>query len=631
MGQQQYGHLSRKESKSRWRWAASLVFVAWGLVVAVGFARNTASLAGVSPWSLLHWSSSQWQHPAIQHLLDHAAMLFAIPLLFCGLLMMAATWNLKGRDDLHGSARWANHQEIEEIGYLRGEGVYVGGWYDKKKKQLLYLRHNGPEHILCFAPTRSGKGVGLILPTLLAWEHSSVVLDIKGENFALTAGYLKSQGHKTLRFDPSDHKRLSACFNPLEEIRFDSERAIADVQQIANMIIDPDSKGLKDHWDRAGFGFFGGILLHCLIKIRYEKKRTPNLYDASVMLEDPEREGGSEALFEEMKEMDHAAMLQEIYPELAPDIAWAAHIYVSAAASGMLSKTDKERSGVVSTVTANLALYRDPVIARNISSCDFRIRDLMNHETPVNLYLVIPPADIDRLRPLLRIFMTQLLGRLTEKLEFEGGAGKEAYKHRLLLMLDEFTSLGKLPIIERGIAYMAGYGIKGYFIVQDTKQLNSAYGQDNAMMANCHVRIAYAPNLPETAEYLSKLAGTTTVVMKKRTHSGGKSGRSRSTSISETARPLLTPDECLRLPGAKKDKNGKVTAPGDMLIFTAGQSPIYGRQILYFLDPVFKVRAKVQAPTCSDSLTRTLQHTQQPPEEQSIPDIRKDYEAYLNM
>jgi len=162
-------------------------------------------------------------------------------------------------------------------------------------------------------------------------------------------------------------------------------------------------------------------------------------------------------------------------------------------------------------------------------------------------------------------------------------------------MFDEFTSLGKLPIVELAIAYMAGYGVKGYFIVQDTKQLNAAYGQDNALMANCHVRIAYAPNLPETAEYLSKLTGTTTVVQYKKTLSKGGT----SLSVQETARPLLTPDECLRLPGIRKEHDRIV--PGDMLIFTAGNSPIYGRQILHFLDPVFLTRASMP-PAPADSL-----------------------------
>jgi|GEM_PF-1974708 len=154
------------------------------------------------------------------------------------------------------------------------------------------------------------------------------------------------------------------------------------------------------------------------------------------------------------------------------------------------------------------------------------------------------------------------------------------------------------------------YGVKGYFIVQDTKQLNQTYGQDNALMANCHIRIAYAPTLIETAEMLSKLVGTTTVVDQKTSISkgGGKSGASRSTNVSETARALLTPDECLRLPGISRDKNGRINS-GDMLILTAGNPPIYGRQILYFLDPTFSARAKKKAPGVVDGWSRGLSHS----------------------
>lgn len=639
--QQQYGHLSRQRKKSPlWKWVAIIgVPIVWGLCVSTWTAQRIAALFGYHPalghpvwiwhtalywpWEMLRWPSSLWESNGIRQLTDEFTMLFAVPLLLASMLYVAVTRKLKGREDLHGSARWAVKKDISNMGYLDGKGVYVGGWYDVNKKQQLYLRHNGPEHILCFAPTRSGKGVGLILPTLLAWDQSTVVLDIKGENFALTAGYLKSRGHKVLRFDPSDHTGHSACFNPLEEIRLDSERAIADVQQVANMVLDPDGKGLTDYWNKAAFGFFGGVLLHCLITTLYEKGRAATLYDVSLMLEDPDREGGPTELFREILATDHESMLAKIYPGLAPDIGLAAHVFAASAASGMLAKADKEMAGVVSTATANLALYRDPVVARNISRCDFRIPDLMNHESPVNLYLVISPADIDRMRPLLRIFMTQLLGRLTEKMTFADGSSQATYKHRLLLMLDEFTALGKLPIVERAIAYMAGYGIKGYFIVQDTVQLYGAYGKDNALMSNCHIRIAYAPNIPETAELLSKMSGTTTVIQKKYSVSSGTIGRgggSRSASISETSRPLLTPDECLRLPSSQKDSSGKVIAPGDMLIFTAGQRPIYGRQILYFLDPVFSARAKIEAPAKSDNLYSSPDSTSS---------MELDYESYL--
>nr|WP_320013105.1 type IV secretory system conjugative DNA transfer family protein [uncultured Desulfobulbus sp.] len=644
MAEQQYGHLTRKTKSRLWRWLVLLLILLWGLMVLMWSLQQIGNLFGhhpilgepfvafsrlwYLPWTALTWPKTIFTAIEVQPLADRSMLLFMGPPLLSAMLYLAINQAPKGKKDLHGTARWATGKEIRTMGYLSGQGVYIGGWFDSATKTQLYLRHNGPEHLLCFAPTRSGKGVGLILPTLLAWEQSSVVFDIKGENYALTAGYLKSRGNKVLRFEPADPTGATACFNPLEEIRLEGDRAIADVQQVANMVLDPDGKGLPDYWDKAACGFFGGVLLHCLITTRLQGNRQASLYDVSLMLEDPDREGGPKELFEEIIATDHGAMLAEMFPGLDAEQGRAAHTFCASAASGMLAKADKEMAGVVSTATANLALYRDPVVARNISRCDFRIPDLMNHQAAVNLYLVVAPADIDRLRPLLRIFITQLLGRLTEKMTFADGASQLAYHHRLLLMLDEFTALGKLPIFERAIAFMAGYGIKGYFIVQDTKQLTNTYGADNALMANCHVRIAYAPNLPETAEYLSKLTGTTTVVSKKVSISRGKGGRSRSISINETSRPLLTPDECLRLPGAEKDASGKVTAPGDMLIFTAGQSPIYGQQILYFLDPVFSSRSRILPPARSDNLYQG--NALEQPQQSTRPGITEaDYEKYL--
>ena len=159
--------------------------------------------------------------------------------------------------------------------------------------------------------------------------------------------------------------------------------------------------------------------------------------------------------------------------------------------------------------------------------------------------------------------------------------------------------------MEKALAYIAGYGGKVYLIVQDITQLNGVYGKDNALMANCHVRIAYAPNTIETAKSLSEMTGKTTVVDQKLSLSGSRTGhmKNASLSVSETARPLLTPDECMRLPGPQKDNQGRVMKPGDMLIFTAGKPPIYGRQILYFLDPTFSARTKVPVPGLNAAYT----------------------------
>jgi type IV secretion system protein VirD4 len=187
-------------------------------------------------------------------------------------------------------------------------------------------------------------------------------------------------------------------------------------------------------------------------------------------------------------------------------------------------------------------------------------------------------------------------------MEFKDGEQVKTYKHRLLLMLDEFPSLGRLQIFEEALAFIAGYGIKSYLIIQDIAQLHKIYGKDEALTGNCHVKIAYATSNPDTARYLSESSGITTVVKEAESVSKdrGTLKRNVSTSLQEVSRPLLTVDECMRLKGPQKDAEGRILTPGDMLIFAAGYAAVYGRQMLYFLDPEFLRRAKINAPLLSE-------------------------------
>lgn len=614
-----------KKGKRSWTGLIYLTFTILLALVAMGYAtQNTAELYGHHkalgqtvyenyywPWMICFWIQKLEPHKLLDVIISEAEMIFVFPQLVALFIIVATMRRIKGIDDIHGTAHWADKKEIQKAGLLCGSGVYVGGWQDKKV--LRYLRHAGPEHIMAFAPTRSGKGVGLVLPTLLSWGGSSIVLDIKGENWALTSGWRKAQGQKVMKFDPTDTSGSSARYNPLSEIRLGGPHAIPDAQNIASMIVDPDGKGLKDYWNKAAFSFLGGTMLHCLIHFLINEGRHATLNDLSLMLADENRDMSE--LFEEMFSEDHVAHLETLFGnEMSEDARIAIRKFIAAAAREMLNKADAELSGVVSTAVANMALYRDPVVSKATSGCDFRIADLMNSDQPVSLYLVIRPSDIDRLRPLVRLILNIVLRRLTEEMEFSGGEVKAGYKHRLLLMLDEFTSLGKMEIFERALAFMAGYGIKAYIIVQDLAQLQSAYGKEESIMSNCHLRIAYAPNKIETAQVLSKMSGETTIIQKKTSLSGTRSGHMNraNVSLSEAKRALLTPDECMRLPGAEKDSNGKITKAGDMLIFPAGFAPIYGRQILFFLDPQFLERSKIPAPEKSDLLHEPVEEKESP-------------------
>ncbi len=504
-----------------------------------------------------------------------------------GFIAIRAMKRTKRHSDLHGSAHWAAEDEIKTTGLLgSGKGVYVGAYRDKAGRTK-YLRHDGPEHILAFAPTRSGKGVGLVLPTLLSWPHSVIVHDIKGENFALTAGWRGDElGSRILKFDPSNSDGSSCRFNPLDQVRVGTDDEIKDIQNVVQILVDPEGKagqGEEAHWIATASALLLGVILHVLYK-----EHDKSLAGVAGFLSDPSFESPSQ-MYQCMLNAQHDAKDDMRWTDVSGRRTWT-HPVVAMSARDMLNKDPKEATSVLSTAIRFLTLFRDPIVARNTQTSDFSIESLMHEERPTSLYLVVPPSDIDRLKPLTRLILNQVLRTLTAEMTFAGGRSVAGYKHRLLLMIDEFPSLGRLEIVQTALAYMAGYGIKAYLITQDVSQLAAAYGgasgRDETIMANCHVQVAFAPNKLETMELISKLAGTMTVRNETKSFSGGRmSVRTHvMANVQETERPLLTPDEARRLP------------PDDALIFLAGHPPIYGKKIKYYEDPVFSKRAKVAPP-----------------------------------
>jgi type IV secretion system protein VirD4 len=272
------------------------------------------------------------------------------------------------------------------------------------------------------------------------------------------------------------------------------------------------------------------------------------------------------------------------------------HSAISTGAMGLSNLADRTRGDIIATINNVLSLYIDPVIELNTKTSDFRLDELMNDDRPVTLYIVIDPENIDRMQPLFRVIMLQILKRLIKKLEFQNGKQIKSYKHRMLLMLDEFTAVGKIDYFEKSLAYMAGYGIVAYIIIQDTEQLYRLYKKEETIISNCHIRIAFTPNKEETASLLSKMCGTKTVVKSNIITSGKRLSfvlGSVSKSYQEASRPLMTADEILRLPKAKTTSTGKIVKGGKMLIFIAGHPPIKGEQILFFKDQIFLDRSQV--------------------------------------
>ncbi len=235
------------------------------------------------------------------------------------------------------------------------------------------------------------------------------------------------------------------------------------------------------------------------------------------------------------------------------------------------------------------------------SASDFRVADLVNHERPIDLYIVVPPSDKVRLRPLVRLLFTMIVNRLTEKMDFQGEKQRRN-RHRLLFLIDEFPSLKRMEIFADALSYMAGYGLHAYLITQDIRQIVDSYGDNESIVSNCHVRAAFAPNQIETAELLSRMTGKLTVERAALSYSGSRLSPvlgQMSANVEYVERELMTADEIMRLKPPKKEGRGeaeRIVEGGDMLIFIAGRFPIYGRQMLYFQDPTFTRRAAMPPP-----------------------------------
>ena len=391
--------------------------------------------------------------------------------------------------DVHGSARWAERKDIHATGLTSSQkGVYVGGWHETSSARLHYLRHNGPEHILAFAPTRSGKGVGLVIPTLLAWDESAVIYDIKGENWAKTAGFRASQGHLCFKFSPVEQDS-SSRFNPLQEIRLFTPRDVSDAQNIANMIVRTGEDSPQErYWQDAAASITTGMILH----VCYAAAKTQRVASLSDLANVFTRPGSS--FRDTLSDLLNFAHDPEGKHEwrMADGVKTLTHPTVREKVQEMLDKEDKDFGGVLSTAKTALTVYSDPLVARNTSASDFSISDLVSHARPISLYLVVPPSDKIRLRPLIRLMFTMVVNRLTERMAFEG-TDQKLNAHRVLLLIDEFPSLNRMEIFADALSYMAGYGIKAYLITQDIRQIVDAYGTNESIVSNCHVRIAFAP------------------------------------------------------------------------------------------------------------------------------------------
>ena len=415
------------------------------------------------------------------------------------------------------------------------------------------LTFGGTEHVIVYAPTRSGKGVGVVIPNLLSWSDSVVALDIKKENFLKTAGFRAQHGQKVYLFDPFDPQGRTARYNPLSAVRRDPSDLYDDLQRIAGMLFPPDPRG-DPFWTEAARSAF--------IAIGGYTAETPNLpFTIGEILRQLTAASDVKAHFEDVLKAR----------QRGEDALSASCV---AALNDFISASENTLQSVRKTVTARLGLWLNPRIDAATSASDFDLSELRSEA--ISIYLAVTPDNLDRMAPLLNLFFQQVVDLNARELPEHN----PAYSRQLLLLLDEFPSLGHVGVLARSVAFVAGYGIRLLTILQSPSQLRAIYGADEArnFLTNHAVEIVFTPKEHEVAAELSERFGTETVEAKSRSRPWGFSSRASSETISDHRRPLLLPQEL------------KLTPKSKAFVMVAGMPPILADKLVYYEDRRFTAR-----------------------------------------
>jgi type IV secretion system protein VirD4 len=444
------------------------------------------------------------------------------------------------KEKIHGDAKWANEEDVQRAKLRAKKGLLMG------KSGSKYLIIDDFQHVLLFAPTGSGKGVGFVIPNLLFWKESVVCHDIKLENYELTSGYRnKKLKQPCYVWNPADPDGHSHCYNPLDWISEKPGQMVDDVQKICNLVL-PE----QEFWQNEARSLLLGIILYlCAV---------------------PEKITSFGEVVRTMRSDDVVYNLAVVLDTIGGKIHPVAYMNIAA----FLQKADKERSGVVSTLNSGLELWANPLIDTATATSDFDMQTLKKEKQTI--FVGVTPDNLQRLEPLLKVFYQQCTDFLTRQMP-----GKDE-PHGVMLMMDEFPSLGEMPQFQVGIAYFRGYRVKLFLIVQDTQQLKGIYEEAgmNSFLSNSYYRVTFSANNIETANMISQLVGNKTVFQE--SHNKPRfidfNPASRTLNVSETQRALLLPQEVIQLP---RD---------EQIILVESFPPIRCKKIFYFKDKFFTSR-----------------------------------------
>jgi type IV secretion system protein VirD4 len=534
------------------------------------------------PWMYAGWCLKYWPYPDVYGPYfsgsNGPVMVFSGIAFFVFLGITLAKLFFLSDNNFFGTARWANIRDIKKNGFLQTEGVVLGELYDaeiksevikegnKQGEVILRLKrpaplvcHAGRHNTLGIAPTGSGKGISWATPTALSFPESMFIFDPKAQLYEDTAGF-RSKFSRIFRFSPTERDSLS--INILKDIP-PGDDAFRYAQMIAEILTSPKT----NKQDETGEYFSAGAqelltagILHVICSDYFDK----SFYGVKRMfvgdITDSQKAGDVDASVRTWIDTVHCN--EEI------------HERVANAASTFLSMNEKEKPTVLRVIYNALLVFDDPVVRANTTKDDFSVRDFWESEVPVTLYFTIAYSDIPRLSPLLRILVTFILRRLSDG---KTGYGRAKLKHRLLFLLDEFSSLGQMKAVKESMSIMREYNVFFFIICQSITQLNDLYGKDHPFLEHCKTMVVFAPGILSTAEEISRICGKRST--RKASVSNSMhilSNNPGSISESETENNLINADELMKLP------------PDEFLLFHHGMPPYNGKKVICYDDVRFK-------------------------------------------
>ena len=558
------GKAMSKSERNLWikRSAISVAVVAYLGVATVGTAYGSAALFQLFhkhvPTGLSLTTTRDNWHETATDLPERKKLYLAIGIpagiLFFFVPMFLASLGPKGRE-LHGSARFAKRMEIQKAGLCGDRGIVLGKYEDK------FLTLGGQQSVLLSAPTRSGKGVGIVVPNLLTWPDSVCVVDIKGENFEITAGFRAKHGQKVYGWAPFAEDARTHRYNPLTYIRSDERHVVGDVLSIAQIIYPTDtrSSGTEGFFNDQARNLFLGLALYLV--------ETPEL---------------PRTIGEVLRQSSGKGLPPKDYLHGLINARESSGRPLSSkcvdALMRFLTTSDNTLTSIQATLNAPLTVFVDPLVDAATSADDFSLLDLRRKR--MSVYVIVPPNRLADAAVLLNLFYSQLLNLNTKDLPEKD----PTLKYQCLLVNDEFVAMGRVAIFAKALGYLAGYNLRLLTVIQAQSQIDSLYGEKDSrtMVTNHAVQLLFAPREQRDANEYSEMLGTFT----EKSESKGRSknfgarggGSSHSTNTSDQRRALLLPQEFKELGIAKE------------VILVENVKPILADKIRYYADPLFMPR-----------------------------------------